>query len=170
MNWLSNLPLLWGLIIAFDYSWGSMYQRQLSLVAHAKCTYSYEVTVHTTRGSHSTESDGFQVHGLVSLHFDYWSVYSLKFCIQLIAAFHFLLIQGSSFTFVCVCVCVFFLMQPLAIINWFNPTVYQSLPLAFALLLNFGLFQHLHYFPVGNPVPPPSLPHDIFSPLSNFSL
>ena len=81
-----------------------MYQRHLSLVPYAKCTYSYEVAVHTTRGSHSTESDGFQVHALVSLYVDYWSVYSLKFYIQLIAAFHFLLIQGSSFTFVCACV------------------------------------------------------------------
>ena len=89
-----------------------MDQRYLSLVAHAKCTYSYEVAVHTTRDCHSIESDGYQVHTLVSLYVDYWSVYSLRFCIQLIAAFHFLLIQGSSFTFVC-----FFLMQPLAIIN-----------------------------------------------------
>ena len=82
MNWFSNVPLLWGLILAFDYSWGSMYQRHLSLVPYAKCTYSYEVAVHTTRGSHSTESDRFQVHGLVSLYVYYWFVYSLKFCIQ----------------------------------------------------------------------------------------
>ena len=79
-----------------------MYQRHLSLVPNAKCTSSYEVAVHNTSGSHSTESDGFQVHALVSLYVDYWSVYSLTFCIQLIAAFHFLLIQGSSFSFVCV--------------------------------------------------------------------
>ena len=107
MNSLSNVPLLWGLILAFDYSWGSMYQRHLSLVPLAKCTYSYEVAVHTTRGSHSTESDGFQVHALVSLYVYNWFVYSLNFASNL-AEFHFLLIQGSSFCFL--------LIQPLGII------------------------------------------------------
>ena len=43
-------------------------KQQLSFFQHSKCTYSYEVAVHTARGSKSTESDGFQVHALVSVH------------------------------------------------------------------------------------------------------
>ena len=41
-------------------------EKRLSFLQHSKCTYSYEVAVHTARGSKSTESDGFQVHALVS--------------------------------------------------------------------------------------------------------
>ena len=41
-------------------------EKRLSFVQHSKCTYSYEVAVHTARGSKSTESDGFQIHALVS--------------------------------------------------------------------------------------------------------
>lgn len=41
-------------------------EKRLSFVQHSKCTYSYEVAVHTARGSKSTESNGFQVHALVS--------------------------------------------------------------------------------------------------------
>jgi len=41
-------------------------ERRLSFIVQSKCTYSYEVAVHTARGSKSTESDGFQVHALVS--------------------------------------------------------------------------------------------------------
>ncbi len=41
-------------------------EKRLSFVQHSKCTYSYEVAVHTARGSKSTEVDGFQVHALVS--------------------------------------------------------------------------------------------------------
>ncbi len=41
-------------------------EKRLSFVQHSKCTYTYEVAVHTARGSKSTESDGFQVHALVS--------------------------------------------------------------------------------------------------------
>ena len=42
-------------------------ERRLSFVQHSRCTYSYEVAVHTARGSKSTYSDGFQVHALVSI-------------------------------------------------------------------------------------------------------
>ena len=43
-------------------------ERRLSFVQHSKCTYSYEVAVHTARGSKSTENDGFQIHALVSIY------------------------------------------------------------------------------------------------------
>ena len=42
-------------------------QGLLSFGQHIKCTYTYEVAVHTARGVHSTASDGYQVHALVSL-------------------------------------------------------------------------------------------------------
>ena len=42
-------------------------EKRLSFVQDSKCTYSYEVAVHAARGSKSTESDGFQVHALVSI-------------------------------------------------------------------------------------------------------
>lgn len=41
-------------------------EKRLSFLQQSKCTYSYELAVHTARGSKSTESDGFQVHALVS--------------------------------------------------------------------------------------------------------
>lgn len=41
-------------------------EKRLSFTQHSKCLYSYEVAVHVARGSKSTESDGFQVHALVS--------------------------------------------------------------------------------------------------------
>ena len=41
-------------------------EKRLSFVQDTRCTYSYEVAVHVARGSKSTESDGFQVHALVS--------------------------------------------------------------------------------------------------------
>ena len=41
-------------------------QKQLRLNYLTKCTYDYEVTVHTARGAKSTLSDGYQVHALVS--------------------------------------------------------------------------------------------------------
>lgn len=41
-------------------------EKRIVFIQHSKCTYSYEVAVHTARGSKSTESDGFQVHALVS--------------------------------------------------------------------------------------------------------
>ena len=60
---------LWLLFLWLDLrilaSSGSQFAR-LSFSAHCTCTYSYELVVHTARGSHSTESDGFQVHALVS--------------------------------------------------------------------------------------------------------
>lgn len=72
MNWLSSVLVVWAFISALDDSWGSVVLgqklRHLSLVLHAKCTYSYEVAVHTVRGAHSTASDGFQIHALVSLY------------------------------------------------------------------------------------------------------
>ena len=41
-------------------------QQRLSFAQDTTCTYTYEVAVHTARGAHSTASDGFQVHALVS--------------------------------------------------------------------------------------------------------
>ena len=41
-------------------------EKRLFFVQHSRCTYSYEVAGHTARGSKSTESNGFQVHALVS--------------------------------------------------------------------------------------------------------
>ena len=38
----------------------------LSFARYTPCSYSYELAVHTARGSRSTESDGFQLHALVS--------------------------------------------------------------------------------------------------------
>ena len=40
-------------------------QRSLSFDRYSKCTYSYEVSIHTARGAQSTASDGYQVHALV---------------------------------------------------------------------------------------------------------
>ena len=39
--------------------------KELQLSHLTKCTYDYEVTVHTARGAKSTLSDGHQVHALV---------------------------------------------------------------------------------------------------------
>lgn len=47
--------------------------KRLSFAKNSKCTYSYEVAVHVARGSKSTESDGFQVHALVSANRKYLS-------------------------------------------------------------------------------------------------
>ena len=44
----------------------SQKQRSLSFDRYSKCTYSYEVSIHTARGAQSTASDGYQVHALVS--------------------------------------------------------------------------------------------------------
>ena len=41
-------------------------EKELQLSQLTKCTYDYEVTVHTARGAKSTLSDGYQVHALVS--------------------------------------------------------------------------------------------------------
>ena len=41
-------------------------QGHLVFLQNSKCIYSYEVAVHTARGSKSTESDGYQLHALVS--------------------------------------------------------------------------------------------------------
>lgn len=70
MNWLRCLVALLQVILYLDYSKGAVLKQNrtlLSFVQHAKCTYSYEVAVHSARGAHSTEIDGFQVHALVSL-------------------------------------------------------------------------------------------------------
>jgi len=40
-------------------------EKVLQLSQLTKCTYEYEVTVHTARGATSTLSDGYQVHALV---------------------------------------------------------------------------------------------------------
>ena len=45
---------------------GLLNQGHLVFVQNSKCIYSYEVAVHTARGSKSTESDGYQLHALVS--------------------------------------------------------------------------------------------------------
>ena len=42
-------------------------EKRLAFLQHSKCNYSYEVAVHTARGSKSTESDGYQLHALVSI-------------------------------------------------------------------------------------------------------
>ena len=44
----------------------SQKQRLFSFDLDSKCTYSYEVSIHTARGAQSTASDGYQVHALVS--------------------------------------------------------------------------------------------------------
>ena len=41
-------------------------QGHLVFLQNSKCIYSYEVALHTGRGSKSTESDGYQLHALVS--------------------------------------------------------------------------------------------------------
>ena len=45
---------------------GLLNQGHLVFVQNSKCIYSYEVAVHTARGSKSTESDGYQLHAVVS--------------------------------------------------------------------------------------------------------
>ena len=40
-------------------------EKALQLSQLTKCTYDYEVSVHTARGAKSTLSDGYQVHALV---------------------------------------------------------------------------------------------------------
>ena len=40
--------------------------QRLSFVVHSTCTYDYEVSVHTARGTRSTASEGFHLHALVS--------------------------------------------------------------------------------------------------------
>ena len=47
-------------------------QRSLSFDRYSKCTYSYEVSIHTARGAQSTASDGYQVHALVSFSYMYF--------------------------------------------------------------------------------------------------
>ncbi|XP_068740821.1 uncharacterized protein [Montipora capricornis] len=42
-------------------------QKLLSFGQHIKCTYTYELAVHTARGAHSTASNGYQVHALVDV-------------------------------------------------------------------------------------------------------
>ena len=41
-------------------------EKRLSFDQHSKCTYSYELAVHTARGSKSTATDGSQIHAMVS--------------------------------------------------------------------------------------------------------
>lgn len=41
-------------------------EKRLAFFQNSKCTYSYELAVHTARGSKSTESDGYRLHALVS--------------------------------------------------------------------------------------------------------
>lgn len=41
-------------------------EKRLAFFQNSKCTYSYELAVHTARGSKSTESDGYQLYALVS--------------------------------------------------------------------------------------------------------
>ena len=71
MKWLCNFMVLLGIILALDHSWGAVVlkqkQKRLLFVPHVKCTYSYEVAVHTARGAHYTASNGFQLHAVVSL-------------------------------------------------------------------------------------------------------
>ena len=57
----------------------SQKQRSLSFDRYSKCTYSYEVSIHTARGAQSTASDGYQVHALVSFSYMYF-LYFPKYC------------------------------------------------------------------------------------------
>ncbi|XP_068740843.1 protein mono-ADP-ribosyltransferase PARP16-like isoform X1 [Montipora capricornis] len=65
------LCLLLRFVVGFsswNYSKGAFLdqkQRLLSFGHHIKCTYTYEVAVHTARGAHSTTSNGYQVHALI---------------------------------------------------------------------------------------------------------
>ncbi|KAK2568100.1 hypothetical protein P5673_008033 [Acropora cervicornis] len=47
----------------------SVKSEPLLLSQSSSCTYDYQVSVHTARGAHSTASDGYQIHALVS-----WSI------------------------------------------------------------------------------------------------
>jgi len=40
--------------------------KRLAFSQHSKCTYSYEVALHFARGSKSTDSNGYQLHVLLS--------------------------------------------------------------------------------------------------------
>ena len=65
---------LWLLCLLLDCGVLAHSQSQfarLSFGAQHVCTYSYELVVHTARGSRSTESEGFQVHALVSRYYTF---------------------------------------------------------------------------------------------------
>lgn len=92
MNWLCCLLALLQAILALGYSRGAVVldqkQTRLSFIQHAKCTYTYEVAVHTARGARSTASDGFRVHALVSLFLKtYFSCMTVVFCTLLKSSF-----------------------------------------------------------------------------------
>ena len=58
-------------------------EKRLSFLQHSKCTYSYEVAVHTARGSKSTESEGYHIHAVVSTY-NYLVIFS---CFELQSLF-----------------------------------------------------------------------------------
>ena len=58
---VSTLP-----ISEITAAFAKLNKNRLAFVQHSKCTYSYEVAVHTARGSKSSENDGYQLHALVS--------------------------------------------------------------------------------------------------------
>lgn len=70
MHWLRYFTILLEIILTVNYGGAAavLGQRQklLSFVQQTTCTYDYEVAVHTARGVHSTATDGFQLHALVS--------------------------------------------------------------------------------------------------------
>ena len=71
MDWHRWILLLLQLSQALIFSknaaaFADLKEKRLAFRQHSKCTYSYEVAVHTARGSKSTEADGYQLHALVS--------------------------------------------------------------------------------------------------------
>lgn len=56
----------WILLFLLVAAFAEINGKRLAYLQHSKCTYSYEVAVYTARGSKSTESDGCQIHALVS--------------------------------------------------------------------------------------------------------
>ena len=71
MDWHRWIVLLLQVSLSFIFSknaaaFADLKEKRLAFLQHSKCTYSYEVAVHTARGSKSTESDGYQLHALVS--------------------------------------------------------------------------------------------------------
>ena len=62
----SKYLLVYVLVLRVASLHGKTVQEKAQRLSHlTKCTYDYEVTVHTARGAKSTVSDGYQVHALV---------------------------------------------------------------------------------------------------------
>lgn len=62
----SKYLLVYVLVLHVASLQGKTVQEKALRLSHlTKCTYDYEVSVHTARGAKSTLSDGYQVHALV---------------------------------------------------------------------------------------------------------